>query len=84
MIKLIFRIGLFYFFVLSLKSYGAQTDSLVNIELGSKIVKQISTMKLTRLLLPVPQQLISNDATLQLTAGMELSLIHISEPTRPY
>lgn len=71
MIKLIFRFVLFYFLVLSLNSFGAQTDSdsLVNIELESKIAKQIATMKLTRLLLPVPKQLISNDATLQLTIG---------------
>ena len=71
MIKLIFRIGIFYFLALSLKSYGVQTDSLVNIELESESVKQISTMKLTRLLLPIPQQLISNDATLRLTAGIK-------------
>jgi hypothetical protein len=70
-IKLIFRFGLYCFLVLSLKSYGAQTDLLVNIELEPQIVKKISTMKLTRLLLPVPQKLISNDATLQLIAGIE-------------
>lgn len=71
MIKLIFRFGLFYFLVLSLNSFSAQTDSLINIELEPLIVKKISTMKLTRLLLPVPKNLISNDATLQLTAGIE-------------
>ena len=72
MIKLIFRIGIFYFLALSLKSYGVQTDSLVNIELESETVKQISTMKLTRLLLPIPQQLISNDAKLQFTADIKI------------
>lgn len=73
MIKLIFRFVLFYFLVLSLNSFGAQTvsDSSVNIELEPQIVKKISTMKLTRLLLPVTKQLISNDATLQLTVGIE-------------
>lgn len=71
MIKLIFRFSLFYFLVLSLKSFGAQTDSSVNIELEPLIATQISTMKLTRLLLPVPKQLMSSDATLQLSAGIE-------------
>ena len=39
MIKLFIRFGLLYFLVLSLKSFGAQTYPLVNIELELQIAK---------------------------------------------
>ena len=56
---------------MSFGGFGAQTESMVNIELEPLIAKQISTTKYTHLLLPIPQQLISSDATLQLTAGSD-------------
>jgi hypothetical protein len=68
MIKLFFW---FYFLVLSLNCLGAQTEQSVNIELEGLIAKQVSTTKYTHLVLPVPQQLISDNATLQLSAGIE-------------
>jgi len=70
-IKLILRFGLFYFLTFSFYSFGTQTDSSISINIEPQLEKNISTLKLTRLLLPVPQQFISNDATLQLSAGID-------------
>jgi hypothetical protein len=71
MIKLVFQFGLLCFSIFSIKSFAFQIDSSVNIELEPQVAAQISTMKLTRFLLPVPKQLMSSDATIHLSAGIE-------------
>ena len=71
MIKLVLRFSLLYFLTFSLNSFGAQRNSLVKIKLDSQLVEKISRLKLTRLILPVPQHLISNDASFLLTVDTD-------------
>lgn len=67
--KFIFQFVLIFFSVFSFNSFGAQTGSLISIALEQHVIKQIATLKNTHLIIPVPHQLISDDASLQIFAG---------------